>query len=218
MRAIVIGEDINLVEKPPAQKGVSGGIIFHSQSEEVTIFHASNIISEGFRNFTIGHELGHYFLPGHPEEIISSSPIHLSRAGFSQGASSIEIEADHFSAGLLMPSRLVRKTLNEGQVGLDDVLNLAERSKCSLTASAIRTAECAEYPMAIIVSHKDFISYGFMSESFKSLKPTYPRKGDSLPYTGTREFNQDVDNVFKSKRYVTRANSLNGLGQRQMFF
>lgn len=205
VRGIAISSDINLVEKPPSQKGVSGGIIFHAL-EEVTIFYSSDVDSEGFRNFTIGHELGHYFLPGHPEKIQSTAPVHLSRAGFSQGSSSIELEADHFASGLLMPSLLVRNELNEGQVGLDGILNLAKVSQCSWTASAIRAAECAEYPMAIIVSFSEHICYCFMSDSFKSLKPKFLRKGDLLPYTGTRSFNQDQDNIVNVKRVCTRTN------------
>lgn len=88
--------------KHPDQVGVSGGIIFHGES--VGIFYATNIKSEGFRRFTVAHELGYYFLEGHPEEILKTAPIHISRAGFTQGASSIELEADHFASGLLMPS------------------------------------------------------------------------------------------------------------------
>lgn len=203
VRAIVVDEEIDLVEKPASKKGVSGGIIFHG-TEEVTIFYSSDIDNEGFRNFTVGHELGHYFLSGHPEEILSTAPIHLSRAGFSQGTSSIELEADHFSSGLLMPSILVRKQLNDGQVGLDGILELARVSKCSLTASAIRAAECAEFPMAIVVSNLEHICYCFMSDSFKSLKPNFLRKGDLLPYTGTRSFNQNQENIPSVKRTCTR--------------
>lgn len=217
IRKIVSGENIDLVEKPPSQKGVSGGIIFHGAGEDVTIFYSTDVESEGFRNFTIGHELGHYFLAGHPEEILSTAPLHLSRSGFSQGASSIELEADHFSSGLLMPSYLVRKTLNRGQVGLDGILSLAEASMCSWTASAIRAAECADFPMAIIVSHSEYINYCFMSDSFKSLKPNFLRKGDLLPFSGTRKFNQDHTNVLSAKRACTRTSFSEWFGDKSNF-
>lgn len=129
-------EKIKIVPKPSDVKGVSGGIIFH-ENTEVTIFHSTDIKNEGFRNFTIGHELGHYFLPGHPEEIEKSGGVHASRAGFSQGDSSIELEADHFSAGLLMPTYLVQSELNKRQIGLEGIIALAQNSKCSVNAAAI---------------------------------------------------------------------------------
>ena len=95
--AIAETEDIFVEPKDPGRVGVSGGIIFHEES--VGIFYATDIKSEGFRRFTVAHELGHYFLEGHPEEILKTAPIHMSRAGFSQGMSSIELEADHFASG-----------------------------------------------------------------------------------------------------------------------
>jgi len=56
--AIAEAENITIEPKKADQVGVSGGIIFHNDS--VGIFYATNIISEGFRRFTVAHELGHY--------------------------------------------------------------------------------------------------------------------------------------------------------------
>jgi Zn-dependent peptidase ImmA (M78 family) len=92
--------EIHVEAKPPDMDGVSGGIIF--SGEEVVIFYSTSIASQGFQRFTVGHELGHYFLEGHPAEILKAAPIHISRAGFTEGGSSIEIEADHFASGLLL--------------------------------------------------------------------------------------------------------------------
>jgi hypothetical protein len=191
--------DIIVERKPPDREGVSGGIIF--TGGDVIIFHATNIDNTGFQRFTVAHELGHYFLPGHPEEIQAASPVHVSRAGFSQGAVSIEIEADHFAAGLLMPTHLVRQCLRGNPLGLDGIIRLREDADCSLTAAAIRAAECAEVPMAVIVSRGEEVAYGFLSESFKALKPArYPRKGMALPSGVTRDFNATPDNISAGKR------------------
>lgn len=198
--AIAESEGIVIVPKPPEIKGVSGGIIF---DEEIpSIFYATDIESEGFQRFTVAHELGHYFLDGHPEEILKSSTTHLSRAGFRQGDSSIELEADHFASGLLMPTHLVKKELRRGVIGLAGVEQLAERSQCSLTAAAIRAAECSPYPMAILVSQGADICYCFTSEGFKGLgKPlAFLRKGSPLPSSATRDFNTDPANVRFGKR------------------
>lgn len=214
--AIAESEGIMIVAKPPEIKGVSGGIIF---DEEVpSIFYATDIESEGFQRFTVAHELGHYFLDGHPEEILKSSKTHISRAGFRQGDSSIELEADHFASGLLMPTILVKKELERGVIGLAGVEQLAARSQCSLTAAAIRAAECSPYPMAIVMSQGSDVCYCFMSEGFKGLgKPlAFLRKGSPLPLSATRDFNGDPNNVRHGKRQTTEttlADWFDGSGQ-----
>lgn len=192
--AIAESEDIIVEPKDPGQIGVSGGIIFHEDS--VGIFYATNIKSLGFRRFTVAHELGHYFLEGHPEEILKTAPIHISRAGFSQGTSSIELEADHFASGLLMPSKLVEKVIGGNRVGLDGIVALSQLAECSLTASAIRAAECCDYPMAVVVSSGNKVAYAFLSDSFKKLdKLTFLKKGAPLPKTHTLSFNSDPQNI-----------------------
>lgn len=191
---IAADEDIFVEEHKATQPGVSGGIVFDGPS--VGIFYSTAIKSPGFHRFTIGHELGHYFLPGHPEELQKTGPLHASRAGFSAGDRPIEIEADHFSAGLLLPGKLVRRELDDAQIGLVGIERLALSSECSLTACAIRSAECSPYPMAVVVSQAETICYGFLSEGFKQLGPrSYPRKGDLLPDTATRHFNTEIGNV-----------------------
>lgn len=196
-----IAEDENILvqAKKADQIGVSGGIIFND--EDVGIFYATNINNPGFQRFTVGHELGHYFLEGHPEEILKTGPLHASKAGFSQGDKAIEIEADHFSSGLLLPRQLVHRALGDGQIGLEGIEELSELSECSLTACAIRAAECSPYPMAVVMSRKNQICYGFLSDGFKQLKPrAFPRKGDLLPDSTTRHFNSEKTNIEGAKR------------------
>ncbi len=200
---IATNEGILLEPKPADKKGVSGGIIF--DEDYPSIFYATDINNEGLQRFTVAHELGHYFLDGHPEEILKSSKMHVSRAGFRAGDSSIELEADHFAAGLLMPTHLVRKTMAKQTVGLAGVEHLAAQSKCSLTAAAIRAAECSTYPMAIIVSEGTSVCYCFMSDGFKDLgkRPLhFLRKGSPLPQAATLRFNNDPNNVKFGKRIV----------------
>ncbi|KHQ49998.1 ImmA/IrrE family metallo-endopeptidase [Mameliella alba] len=204
--AIAESEDILVEPKDPGRVGVSGGIIFHDES--VGIFYATDIKSEGFRRFTVAHELGHYFLEGHPEEILKTAPIHMSRAGFSQGTSSIELEADHFASGLLMPSKLVGEVIGGSHVGLDGIIALSQLAECSLTASAIRAAECCDYPMAVVVSSGEKVAYAFLSESFKKLdKLTFLKKGTPLPRTHTLRFNADMQNI-RSARSICGQTSL----------
>jgi len=200
IRPIQIAEDRNIEvqAKPPDIKGISGALIFGN--DLVTLIYSTEHSNRGFENFSIAHELGHYFLPGHPEEIMKAGGTHLSRANFTQNTS-IELEADHFASGLLLPSALTRKALQKNRIGLDGVLALAQEAECSATAAAIRAAECSPYPMAVVVSEADKVSYAFMTEGFKSLgKLSWLKKGAMLPSSTTKEFNSDAANVLQANR------------------
>lgn len=178
--AIARKHDILVEKKPPEMRGISGALIF-AEPKPIIIYSAEHA-NEGFENFSVAHELGHYFLPGHPEEIQRAGGAHMSRSGFSEGDTSIEIEADHFAAGLLMPSYLVRDTLLSGMVGLGGIRSLAGQAHSSLTAAAIRAAQCAPFPLCIVVSAGEAVSYAFPSDSFKSLgRNIYLRKGSAMP-------------------------------------
>ena len=191
--------DIHVEKKPPEMKGVSGAFIF-SEPNPIIIYSTEHA-NEGFENFSIAHELGHYFLPGHPEEIRRAGGAHMSRAGFREGDSSIEIEADHFAAGLIMPRHLVRRTLLSSQVGLAGIRHIAEEARASLTAAAIRAAQCAQFPLCIIVSEGDSVCYAFPSDRFKSLgRNIYMRKGSALAAGSvTSAFNAQPDRVLAAQ-------------------
>lgn len=170
------------------------------------IIYSTEHANTGFENFSVAHELGHYFLPGHPEEIQRTGDTHLSRSGFSEGDSSIEIEADHFAAGLLMPSGLVRKTLTASQVGLDGIRQLAEQAHASLTAAAIRAAQCVQFPICIIVSAGDAVCYAFSSDSFKALgRNIYLRKGAATAAgSATAALNARPEDVLAAKEMTSQ--------------
>tara|TARA_R110001592_G_scaffold49685_5_gene154670 strand:+ start:4250 stop:5134 length:885 start_codon:yes stop_codon:yes gene_type:complete len=198
-KEIAIKEEIIVQAKPPEQAGVSGALIF--ANNEVILIYSQQHNNLGFENFSIAHELGHYFLEGHPDEIINKQGgTHISRSNFIEG-SSIELEADHFASGLLMPSHLVRQFLSERTVGLDSIIALADIAGCSITAAAIRSAECSDHPVAIVMSKGDEIAYSFMTDNFKSLgKLAFLRKGSMVPISETRTFNQNPNNVLNGEK------------------
>ncbi len=197
---IAEAKGIAIEAKPADVEGISGAIIFTKGS--ATIIYSTNYDNEGFENFCVAHELGHWFLPGHPEEIMKAGAAHMSRASFTQNTS-IELEADHFASGLLLPSHLTRRFLSDNQVGLDGIIKLAEAAHCSVTAAAIRAAECSSYPMAIIVSKGPEIAYAFTSDSFKQLgKLAFLRKGTPLPIGATRQFNTNPASVLHDERML----------------
>lgn len=189
---------IEVIAKP-ANPGVSGMLV--RLGNDFIIAYATHIDNEAFQRFSISHELGHYFLPGHVEAVTDSSGIHMSRAG---GVSTdrYEIEADQFAASFLMPRHLFFPALKRLKQGLSAVESLAALSKTSLHATAIRYVECTRDAVAIVVSVGNRIDHCFMSESLKAVNGIdWIRKRDALPRnTPTFAFNQNTENV----RYAVR--------------
>ncbi len=192
---IAENEDIAVEPMPPDNQGVSGMLL--KSGDQFGIAYATHIKNEGFQRFSIAHELGHYFIPGHPEQLIPlSSGQHFSRAGFTS-KEDIEIEADHFAAGLLMPKFLFMKEVSKAGYGLDAVESLSEKCITSITATAIRYAQLSDIQTAIVISSNDSIDYAFMSDSLKEMKGIeWLKKGMRLPLgTVTASFNKDQNNI-----------------------
>ena len=177
---ISIAESRNiLVEgKPETTEGVSGMLLRYGN--DFGIVYATHISSKGFQRFSISHELGHYFLPGHVDQVLNDG-VHVSRAGFIT-ADPYELEADHFAAGLLMPETPFRKAMDQLDPGLDAIESVANLCLTSRTATAIRYAELADAAVAVIMSTGGMIDYCFLSDAMKSLPKLYwLRKGSPLP-------------------------------------
>ena len=96
-----------------------------------------------------------------------------------------------------MPAFLVRQLIEESEVGLEGIRDLADAAEVSVTAAAIRVAQCARFPICVIVSEGRAVRYAFPSESFKGLgRNIFLRKGADLPINSTTaRFNALGSNV-----------------------
>jgi hypothetical protein len=162
--------------------------------------------------FSVGHELGHYFLDGHIDHILPKDGIHAS-GGF-VAADPYELEADHYSAGLLMPSEPFKQALGKRRPGLDSVEFMAGLCRTSLTATAIRCAELSCDAVAVIISTGNIIDFCFLSEAMKSLPQlTWLRNGSPVPSnTGTARLNADPRNILRGERAVSDIDVMDWLG------
>ncbi|MBX3246514.1 MAG: ImmA/IrrE family metallo-endopeptidase [Myxococcales bacterium] len=191
---------IEVQAKPATASGVSGMLARHG--DVFGILYATHIASEGYRRFSVAHELGHYLLPGHMDHVLPNGQgIHESRAGF-VSPDPFEMEADHFAAGLLMPARLVSKALTRMGDGLGAVEQLSDLCKTSLTASAIRYAERTTTSVAVVVSTGQLVDYCFMSKSLREFDGLdWLRKKERLPAgCQTQRFNSQPANVENAER------------------
>ena len=199
--------------KPDAAAGVSGMLLRYGDT--FGILYATHIASKGFQRFSIAHELGHYFLDGHIDHVLRDGP-HSSNADFSS-PDPYELEADSFAAGLLMPSHLFRRELNQEDQGLAAIEALADLCQTSLTATAIRYAKLTEDVVAVVVSTGKAINLCQLSDAMKSLPEiTWPKKGDLVPpSTATAEMNADPARVALLDRAEAEIDILDWLGGRR---
>jgi Zn-dependent peptidase ImmA (M78 family) len=165
--------------KDDCEEGVSGMLL--RQGENFCIVYATHLKNPGFENFSIAHELGHYFLEGHPEQVFQNGDTHTSTAGFTSD-NRIEREADIFAASLLMPESLFKDRLTKYEKGLDCIEAMAKVCNTSLTATAIRYAELTEDKVVVIVSTNGIIDYCCISNAvFKLEGIEKPQKGMKIP-------------------------------------
>lgn len=195
--AVAKKAEIEVYEKS-SKPGVSGMLL--RVGDLFAIAYATHVSSEGFRRFSVAHELGHYYLPGHVDHVIGADGVHESRAGFAS-ADRYEKEADLFAVGLLMPRALFKKALQNAGDGLGAIERMAVLCRTSLTATGIRLAELTDDALAVVVSNPDEVEFCAMSKSFRTLGFTWLRRGTPIPRkTLTYRFNGDPARILNAER------------------
>ncbi len=209
--AIATSRDIEVKAKPDTAGGVSGMLLRYGDT--FGIAYATHIPSEGFQRFSVGHELGHYFLDGHIDHVLPKDGVHTSYAGF-VSADPYELEADQFAAGLLMPSAPFKHAIARQDPGLEVVESLASLCKTSLTATAIRYAELTDDAVAIVISTGPTIDFCFLSDTMKTLPQlAWLRKGTPLPKgTATAQLNANTPRIADGDRTEADINIMDWLG------
>ncbi len=145
--------------------GAEGRLVRDSTGGVIRV--RDDILQDGRRRFTIAHELGHWELhTDHSQFLCSESDMR------DYGRSSLELEANHFAAELLMPTVHFRPRC-QGEPCLHDVKELAQDFCTSLTATAIRVADLSKFPIQIIWHENDRVRWCYSKESKK------------LPYVNT---------------------------------
>ena len=158
--------------------------------------------SAGFRRFTIGHELGHYCMPHHHGPLFADGPWHISASGFVSNRWH-ELEADHFSAALLMPEQQFAASLGHKTPRLATVERIARKFQTSLTSTAIRVAKLSPAPVATLVSQGGRVMYCWVSEALSDVPgvgrmPIGP--GDPLPKSATLALSSNPERVGSADR------------------
>jgi len=100
--------------------------------------------------FTVGHELGHYYIDEHRNALAGGrASAHRSQCEY-ESPILAEQEADHFAANLLMPGARFVVKARAASRGLAGILALAGAFGTSLTSTAIRCAETDVFSCAVV--------------------------------------------------------------------
>lgn len=133
-------DDLNLIFSDELDEEVSG-VITYTEDDDSFVILINKTKPETRRNFTIAHELGHYFLHQNTiktEEVLVTAPEVLENTTLyrldAAEYSKIETEANRFAAVLIMPEGLVL----EAWKNFENVEECAKIFKVSVSAMSIR--------------------------------------------------------------------------------
>lgn len=127
-------------------------------------------------NFTVAHELGHFFLTSHHDYLKHGGKPHGSRSEFISDNNS-EREADAFAAGLLLPTFLFKPRVNTAELTLDNLEGLAREFETSLLSTVIRAVRVSDFPAAAVGIRDGRIAWMFPSDRLVE-GGCYPGKRD----------------------------------------
>jgi hypothetical protein len=117
--------------------------------------------------FITAHELAHFFTDEHRDYLRRGGGPHRSFAEFVSD-SIVEQQADSFASGLLMPTHLLRPTVNEEpNVTMDLIKDVRAKYRVPLVSMLIRWTQLSDFPSATIcLLPGGTIAWGFVSEGF----------------------------------------------------
>lgn len=163
-----------------------GRLEFHRKKGRFLLFYADGRTgrTDGRIRFTIGHELGHYYLEEH-RRYLTSGLWHGSHTGFVSD-NRLEKEADRFSAALLMPAELFRSEIRRcfGRIcTLKNLIRLSERLGTSITATVLRYCELDIEATSVILAQDGTVRFHVPSYDLRRLGFGYVATGSPVPAT-----------------------------------
>lgn len=179
LEEIAFAAGIREINKKPLD-GLEGALVANPEKSEGII-----LIKEGSRpqrqRFTLGHELGHFLIPRHGHQMSCGLSDLITRDQKTLNrAQRMELEANQFSAELLMPRLLVRQYPGYGnEPCIECVISMAIDFGVSFEACAQRYVALHDDPVAIVFAHEAVVRYSTKSEGF----PFWikPGKGSAVP-------------------------------------
>jgi hypothetical protein len=182
--AIARRENIHLCPTKPAAD-FCGRIEYHEDLQRFLLFYPDlpDALTNPRVRFSVGHELGHYYIEEHRERLINGQ-FHSSESGFTC-AKQMEQEADNFSSGLLLPERTLKARLQQRNfLTLTGILQLARDCCSSRESAAIRYVRYAEEKCVAVVSRGSQVLYAVSSDDAERIRLLIKR-GSLVPENST---------------------------------
>jgi len=179
-------------------EGFEGALVTNSAKSNGVIFYNERSIKSRQR-FTIGHELGHFLLPWQRNSNFQCKSVDIG-IGSATNAE-WEIQANRFSADILMPpSILKQKLLVCGEPEMTHIIQLQKEFDTSMEMTARRLVEMSEYPCAVVFSKDNKVRYFWRSEYFPYWLCV--KKGSDLPRVSQSKNNtSDIDEWYEIEGY-----------------
>lgn len=128
--------------------------------------------------FSVSHELGHYFLDRHRAYFLGGGKSHASRGEFLLDVA-MERDADAFASALLLPSALVRPLVNQEDLSLAVVEDIARDYQTSLVSTAIRAVQLSDFPCAVVGLREGTVAWSSRSQALIDAGLYPPQKGST---------------------------------------
>lgn len=144
------------------------------------IVYNSAIKSSGRINFTLAHELGHYFL--HRLDL-EGGIIQCGRKdmfSWSSEHSVREAEANQFASYLLMPRNLFEKHIAAQKVTLALLQHISDQFNVSLTAATLKWLEFTDKRAMLVVGRDGFVDWVWSSEALRKSRVFLQPKKDTI--------------------------------------
>lgn len=130
--------------------------------KDVRILINEHLAYEGRKQFTIAHEIGHFYMPHHRAQMYRCLGRDIEAYTRNNKA---ENEANEFAAEFLLPSRELDKYLKHPP-NLDTVKEVSATYGTSLTATAVKLVQLTYEKMAVVLSETREIKWVSRSQAF----------------------------------------------------
>lgn len=177
LAAIAAAIGIEVIEEHSSDT-IEGMLVIQDNRGAVSL---NKAMRPGRRNFTLGHEIGHFLIPTHrlrTQFKCAKNDMGRERSGGNWDKrpepERIEVEANEFSAALLVPMpefRVERRRLGTG-CDVEHIRQLAELFAVSQEVMAKNYVNASDEPAAVITSHNGIV------------KRVIPQKG--FPFLGLK--------------------------------
>lgn len=156
---IITNEGPYILEKPI--DGAEGRFISYEDYALITV--NSRIKDTNKKRFVLAHELGHFEMHRNLQPFYKDTENDLWEY---KSNKKYEVEANEFSAELLMPTKIFLKVSKKEKFSLKFVQEIKELFGTSLMATAIRFAEKGNDPILLICSQNNIVRWYAKNNDF----------------------------------------------------